>query len=299
MVNQFNSPENISTYVINPEDAAESARLLLQDRLVTEEMEGIFPAAFEPSPGQIVLDLACGSGGWVLDVARAYPNTDVIGVDISQKMIRYAQAQAGILRLLNASFQVMDILKPLQFPENAFQFVNARFLSSFMPNRAWSTLLQECRRITQPGGVIRLTDSEIQFSTGKASEQLSLLGKHALRLDGKSFGPDGGMHGITLMLAQFLRDVGLTDIRRHAYALDYSYGAEAHKTYYQNLMMAFPLAAPWIVKMGVTTKEEFERLYNQASVEMQQPDFHGMVFILSVWGTKPLSDCERVFSQFP
>ncbi|MBV8822087.1 MAG: methyltransferase domain-containing protein [Chloroflexi bacterium] len=287
MANQFNSPENTSTYVINPEDAKECARSLLQDRLVTKEMGGVFPAAFEPSPGQMVLDLACGSGGWVLDVARTYPTTDVIGVDISEKMIRYAQAQAGILHLLNASFQVMDILKPLQFPENAFQFVNARFLSSFMPKGAWLHLLQECLRVTQPGGVIRLTDCEAPFSTSSTHEQIFALMKYAGQLDGKSFGPEGGMHGITLLLIQFLRDIGLTNIQRHAYALDYSHGTEAHEPNYQNFMMTFSLMAPWFVKMGVITKEEFERLHNQASVEMQQPDFHGTLFFLSAWGTKP------------
>ena len=287
MVNQFTPPENTSTYVINPEDAEECARLLLQDRLVTKEMGGVFPADFEPSPGHIVLDLACGPGGWALDVARAYPNTDVIGVDISQKMIHYAQAQAEALRLLNASFQVMDILKPLQFPENAFQFVNARFLSSFMPKHAWPHLLQECFRVTQLGGIIRLIDCEAPFSTAPASEQLFSLMKRAGQWDEKSFGPEGGMHCITVMLPQFLRDVGLTDIQHHAYALDYSYGTEAHETYYQDIMMAFSLAACWLVKMGVTRQQEYEQLCNQISVEMQQPDFHGMLFFLSTWGTKP------------
>jgi hypothetical protein len=32
---------------------------------------------------------------------------------------------------------------------------------------------------------------------------------------------------------------------------------------------------------------EFDRLYQQLSVEMQEPRFRGLWFFLSVWGTKP------------
>ncbi len=43
-----------------------------------------FPDDFRLSQVHLVLDLACGPGGWAIDVARAYPNIDVMGVDISQ-----------------------------------------------------------------------------------------------------------------------------------------------------------------------------------------------------------------------
>src|SRR6266481_8256365 len=97
--------ENQSSYFINPEEAEETARLLLQDRWVTKEMGGVFPEDLDPSRVHLVLDLACGPGGWACDVARLYPQIDVIGVDISEKMMRYAQAHAQAQRLDNVSFQ--------------------------------------------------------------------------------------------------------------------------------------------------------------------------------------------------
>src|SRR6266567_1105699 len=251
-----NPLENPSTYFINPEEAAETSRLLLQDRIITKEMGGVFPASLDLSHIYTVLDLACGPGGWALDVARAYPHIDVVGVDISEKMIRYAQAQARMLGLDNASFQVMDVLKPLAFPQEAFDFVNTRFISPFMPKDAWPRLLQECVRITLPGGVIRLTDGE--------------------------------RFGTTLVLSQFLREAGLGNIQHQAYALDYSYGTEAHETMYQNTMITYPLLLPFLLKMGVTTREEFDRLYEQIAAETQEPEYRGLWFYLSVWGTKPV-----------
>jgi len=61
--------------------------------------------------------------------------------------------------LNNASFLVMNLLKPLDFPDSSFDLVNARFIN-FLPAGAWSRLLQEFRRIARPDGIIRLTESE-------------------------------------------------------------------------------------------------------------------------------------------
>jgi ubiquinone/menaquinone biosynthesis C-methylase UbiE len=283
----INPSQNQSSYFINPEEAEETSRLLLQDRLVTKEMGGVFPENIDLSRFQIVLDLACGPGGWACDVARLHPQMDVIGVDVSEKMMRYAQAHAQAQRLDNASFQVMDVIKPLEFPNDTFDFVNARLLSSFMPTDAWPFFVQECVRITRPGGIIRLTEAEWEFTNSAACERIADMLTRAMWQDGKSFSPDGKRFGATLMIAQFLRESGLINVQRHAYVLDYSFGTEAYETMYQNFMMGYPLLSPFLVKMGVTTKEEYDHLCDQTSVEMQKSMFRGLWFLLSVWGIKP------------
>lgn len=282
----INPSENQSTYFVNPEEPEETARLLLQDRLVTKEMGGVLPEDLDLSQVHLVLDLACGPGGWACEVARLYPHIDVIGVDISEKMMRYAQAHAQAQRLDNASFQVMDVINPLEFPDASFDFVNARLLSAFMPTTAWPSFLQECARITRPGGVIRLTEAEWEFSNGAACERLADMLTRAMWLDGKSFSPDGKRFGATLMIAQFLRESGLINLQRRAYALDFSFGAEAYEAGYQDCMIHYPLLSPFLVKMGVTTKEEFDQLLDQISYEWQSPTFRGLWFLHSVWGTK-------------
>src|SRR5437764_8840112 len=112
-----NQPENESTYVIEAENAAEMARLMIQDRLLTKVMRGLFSKRSDDLANiRDILDIACGPGGWVLDVAHAYPKKRVVGIDISRLMIEYARAQAKVQWLENASFRVMDVLKPLDFP---------------------------------------------------------------------------------------------------------------------------------------------------------------------------------------
>lgn len=286
MPTPLNPTENTSTYFINPEEAAETARLIDLDHSLTNEMGSLFPVSVDLTHARTVLDLACGPGGWILDVARLYPEIGAVGVDISQKMIRYAQAQARAQGLDNTSFQVMNILEPLTFPDDTFDFVNARLISSFMPRDKWAPFLQECLRITRPGGIIRLTEAEWVFSNGEACERFADMVTRAMWLDGKSFAPDGKRFGITLALRKLMSDAGLTDIQQQAFTLEYSYGTDEHQLWYENLITAFKLMQPFLIKRGVTTPEEVDRVYQQITVEMQEPEFLGLFFLRSVRGTK-------------
>jgi ubiquinone/menaquinone biosynthesis C-methylase UbiE len=116
-----------------------------------------------------ILDIACGPGGWVLDLAFEYPKTKVVGIDISSTMVEYARVQAWTQGLENASFTVLNALQPLAFPDHPFDLVNARSLVGFMPDKAWPVLLQECTRVTRPGGVIRMTEFDEPGTTNSAA----------------------------------------------------------------------------------------------------------------------------------
>ena len=78
-------------------------RLAVQDQLLTQEI-GFFPDGYDTQAVRAVLDLACGSGGWALDLARSNPQIKVVGIDISKRMIDFDQVQAEAQGLHTASF---------------------------------------------------------------------------------------------------------------------------------------------------------------------------------------------------
>ncbi len=88
-------------------------------------------------------------------------------------------------------------------------------------------------------------------------------------------------------VVQDMEQKQVTNLQHRAYALDYSYGTEAYETLYQEFVIGTPLLLPFLLHMGVTMKEEFDPLYEQMTEEMQEPEFRGLWFFLSVWGTKP------------
>ena len=276
-------------YFIDAENMAEMARLMYQDRLATEQMGGVLR---EYSPEKIsslrsVLDLACGPGGWVIDLAYASPMAQVVGVDISVNNISYAQSQARVQGLDNARFQVMNILKPLDFPDNSFDLVNARLLFAFMPRHAWIPLVKECQRILRPGGIMRMTEISDGTSTSLAVSQLNANVSKALFLTGRSFSPNGQTLGITHMLGRFLLDAGYTSLDKAAMPVDASARMDAHWQFYQNFKVLNRLLKPFLLQMKVTTSEEFEQLYEQAMEDIESDAFCALNFILTVWGEKP------------
>ncbi|MBA2288589.1 MAG: class I SAM-dependent methyltransferase [Ktedonobacteraceae bacterium] len=286
MASTWQDEENL--YVLDSESGAEMARLMDQDMLVTRSMEGILPEELDTSTIHTVLDIACGPGGWALATAFVHPEMSVVGIDISAIMIKYAQAQAHVRKLQNVHFYVADATKPLEFPDGHFDLVNARFMIGFMPPPLWPRLMQECRRITKPGGFLRLTEcDDMGHTSSPAFEKLWLMCARSFQLAERSFSPIGRDFGITPKMASFLREVGYQKIQQKAYAIDFSAEAEAHLSMYHDWGAGLKLLQPFLIKMRVTSQKEADYLYEQALLEMQAEDFCGMWYVLSALGQLP------------
>ncbi len=280
--------QNESSYIIDAESAAEMARLVSQDQLTTKSMGGVLPEQTDLSGIHRVLDIACGPGGWVLDVAFEHPDIQVVGIDISQTMVEYARVRSKVQKLENASFQVMNALKPLDFPDASFDLVNARTIAGFMLPASWPVLLQECMRITRPGGIIRLTETDdFGTSNSPALEKMTRMALRAGQLAGRTFNPEGRNAAVTPMLGRFLRKAGCKNIKKRAHVIDYSSGEEAHDGVYRDLMVALQLLQPFLTKIGFISQEELEQLYQQVLTELVSNDFCALWYLLTVWGQKP------------
>jgi ubiquinone/menaquinone biosynthesis C-methylase UbiE len=80
-----------STYFVQDKrNKTELTRLAIQDQMLTTAMGGVLPEQPDPTVFRRVLDVACGTGGWLIEAAKAYPTMSLVGIDISQRMIRYA-----------------------------------------------------------------------------------------------------------------------------------------------------------------------------------------------------------------
>ena len=287
MATAGDSPKGQNVYFNDPESGAEMARLLAQDHIITKGMGGLFSERSDLSSIHRILDAACGPGGWAIEVAFTYPEIEVVGFDISQVMIDYANARAQVQGLDNAEFLVMDIQKPLDFPDESFDLVNARFIN-FLPTATWPKLMQEFKRITRPGGAIRLTESEWwYFTNSPALESLNAMIIRALKLQGASFTESGRFTGVLPMLGRFLLDAGCVSVNYKSHVIDYSFGTEAHEGFRRDAAAVFKLFQPFIVRMGVAEQEEVNQLYERMQFEMLKEDFRGLMLPLTAWGQKP------------
>ncbi len=279
-----------NTYIFDPESPTELARLINQDVLTTRAMGGSFSGLL---PQQIdglhqVLDLACGPGSWVLDVAFAFPDIEVAGIDLSRSMVEYADARARSQGLTNASFGVMDITRPLDLADESFDLVNVRFVGGVLLREHWAPFIAECTRLLRHGGILRLTEAvDWGAGTGPAFEQMAgLLNQAAWRL-GYGFSPDGRTLGLTPMLPRLLRTAGYQHIRLQAHVMEQSAETQSWADCYRNYEVAYSLLQPFLVKAGVILPEDLSRLYQQMLIEMHYDDFCALWHFTSVWGEKP------------
>jgi ubiquinone/menaquinone biosynthesis C-methylase UbiE len=282
------STNSDSGYFLDAESASEMARLIHQDMIMTRKMGGPLAEQVDPSSFSHILDIGCGSGGWVLDVAFANPDSEVAGIDISKTLIDYANTRARSQGLPNVSFEIMDVTKPLTFLDHTFDLVNSRLLVGSLHRNVWPQLVQECFRITRPGGVLRMTELDTTgVTTSPAFNYLDSLLLKANWLVGHGFSPDGRTTCMTPMLPALLRNAGFQLVQHKAHAIELSAGTENHIDFYRDYEVFFKMVLPFLVSVGVATQEEVEQAYQQMLIEMLKDDFKGMWYLLTAWGKKP------------
>jgi ubiquinone/menaquinone biosynthesis C-methylase UbiE len=277
--------EDENTYVIKDE-SVELGRLVLQDKLYTQAIGGLFPE-IDLTGITRVLDIACGPAGWAIDVAFEFPEMEVVGVDISENIINYNFAQARVRNLQNVTFEVMDARQPFTFQDHSFDLVNGRLFVGFMDTEAWPRLLAECWRILRPGGVVRLTESENGISNSKAFQSILLYFCEALAKQKRTYSVDGRSLGIAYMLPRLLQTAGFQDIQHKAFCVDSSYSTPLHYSTFRNVEAAYMLLKPFILQHVDVSEEEYDQNYSQMLTDIQKEDFTCFSFGLTAWARKP------------
>ncbi len=288
MSTQENSPqEHPSTYVVQDRSNEEELiRLNFQDRMLTSSMGGVLPEQPDPAIFRRVLDVACGTGAWLTEVAKTYPLISLlIGVDVSKRMIEFASAQAQELGVHDrVEFHTMDALRMLEFPQGYFDLVNQRLGMSYLRTWDWPKLLQEFKRVTRRGGIIRLTESDVIIdSNSPALMRSNETFLKSLIQAGHLFTPD--RLGIVNALPPLLSRHGFTNVQTHIYTLEYRAGTPEWRSFFEDMKRIMQTFAPFARRMG-NQPEKAEELVQQALEEMQHPDFVATWHLTTVWGVK-------------
>lgn len=245
--------EHPSTYFVQDRgNVEELTRMQIQDHLMTASMGGVLPEQPDPTIFGHVLDVGCGTGGWLIEAAKAYPTMrELVGIDINSKMVVYAQAQAEAERLSDRmQFRTMDALRMLEFPNGSFDLVNQRAGASYLRKWDWSKLLQEYQRVTRAGGVIRITEGDlIVESSSPALSRLFDLMLQAFYQAGHLFTPESD--GVTSQLAPLLTQYGLTEVETRTHRLQYHAGTAEWHRFFEDMRLFFRTIVPFLRASGV------------------------------------------------
>lgn len=295
----FEEEEN--TYLLDPESEQEMARLDRQGRLVTQVV-GLLPPSIDPfhfpslRSGQHrprVLDIGCGTGNWALDLGAKYRHLSIDALDISQRMVAYASAEAESRELPNVTFRVMNALKPLvAFADETFDLINIRIAVGFIPRGKWQTLFQECWRLLRPGGLLLSTEGEGGVTTyqNPATAQGHRWLAQALWVRGLGFW-DGQstFHGIHLMQGKFFENAGFEHLNRFLFFGDASYGTPLYHGWKEIPLLILRQIEPLVTTVLGVPQAFFNETVQKCEQEVQRDTWTSYTLFQSLTGQKPIS----------
>ncbi|KIO32929.1 hypothetical protein M407DRAFT_90682 [Tulasnella calospora MUT 4182] len=146
-------------------DAAEFSRLDLHNAMFSASLGGLFPAPAREDiqqalmicndgPIPAVLDIGTGSGAWCIDMAKAFPNSHVVGMDL-------VPVKASSVPPSNCHFEVGNAdtdLAKMYAPES-FNLIHVR--SVVQGVKDLHSLFQNVWRMLRPGGVFLAMDGRL------------------------------------------------------------------------------------------------------------------------------------------
>lgn len=271
-------------YLYRPEfgNEADIARLIGQYNALVQSIK-LFHPAFEPEGAETVLDLGCGPGSWGLDVAFAQQEMSVIGLDIDESAVRYAMARATSSgsSFQNATFEVHDVTTKLPVSDASVDYINLSMANSFLLIEQWPQLFAECYRVLRPGGWLRSVEALAIQTSSHAGRELWGLHRLANERDGRRYVE------LAPHLHPLLQDAGLLATPLTIHSVDFSEHAIHHKALSEVWYVSAHLVAPFIVKHGLTTREELEQLIEEMQRDMLLPKFYALIFFTDIAAQKP------------
>jgi ubiquinone/menaquinone biosynthesis C-methylase UbiE len=143
-------------------NAEELERLKLQATVAIDVERDVWKTV-GLKPGMNVLDAACGPGFTACELAKFIGSTGAVtGVDINEELIFTAYQAKASEKVQNVSFSLGNIYA-LELPENAFDFVYARFIFQHLekPQLALKNIL----RVLKPDGILCVLDIDDNWTS--------------------------------------------------------------------------------------------------------------------------------------
>ncbi|KAJ8521927.1 hypothetical protein ONZ45_g1449 [Pleurotus djamor] len=122
---------------------------------------------FEHPPSN-VLDLGCGGGYWAVEAARQWPNSTIIGYDLSDIQPKLSRLPSHHDLARRVKWVHGNLLDGLPFPSAHFDFIRIVGLGLGVPEDEWQFVLEvDIARIMKPGAVLEIIEEDLIFPCGR------------------------------------------------------------------------------------------------------------------------------------
>ncbi|KAF0533481.1 S-adenosyl-L-methionine-dependent methyltransferase [Gigaspora margarita] len=248
-----------------PVDEEECDRLQIQHFLFRCIWKGNFSAPIKDilENGGHILDVGCGPGTWVLDMATEYPKAKFTAIDM-------VPVYPSEIKPPNVTFIQSNILEGLPFKDNEFDYVHMQNAAFNFTEKQWiEKVLVELIRVLKVDGWCELC--ELDQKIINIPPKFLPLYEACIQL--------GRSKGINLEIAPSLGELlrgythsnKLSEIHHDVQTLlHYEHGAgRAGKISRENALMFYRTIAPMILSILHITQEEYDSILESAEEDWE------------------------------
>ena len=123
-----------------------------------------------------ILDLCTGTATNAMDISKAIPASEIVGVDLSENMLKVAREKLKKSNIKNITLYQMDATKP-SFKSESFDKILLSLILHEMDEELRSKILSEAKRVLKQDGRIIITEWE---RSSKLSQRLLFMPIHLL-----------------------------------------------------------------------------------------------------------------------
>ncbi len=101
-----------------------------------------------------ILDIGAGLGHNVLPIAQAFPDAEVVAIDVGAPMLRYGLARAKTMGVDNISFVQGDVSDLSDLADESFDMIHSCMFLHETSYASMPKIFAETHRLLKPGGIV-------------------------------------------------------------------------------------------------------------------------------------------------
>ncbi|HEU5382873.1 MAG TPA: methyltransferase domain-containing protein [Ktedonobacteraceae bacterium] len=239
-----------------PKDEEEDIRLNFQHHALYHAIGNHSIAPIHP-PLPLILDVGTGTGIWANEMARLFPLSTVVGVDLSDRSFKHPSQDNCFLHMGN-------VLTGLPFPDQFLSFTHQRLLVAGITAENWPRVIHELVRVTRINGWGELV--EVGSFTDGAGPATARMQQFLVTVS-RTMGFDGEM---VSRLGEMLQRAGLQSVETQPIPIPVGEwaGRVGQMMKHDLLGAANALRGRYCAQAGIAG-EEFEQLVREMALEWE------------------------------
>ncbi|CAG8567560.1 1835_t:CDS:2 [Ambispora gerdemannii] len=254
-----------------PSDEKELDRLSLQHFLYRFLWKGNFcsPVERKLKTDGLILDIGCGPGAWILEMASQYQRAKFFGLD-------FVPIFPAEIKPSNITFLQTNVLEKLPFKDGYFDFVHLGLMNFAFTEDEWkSKVIPEVIRVTKDGGWLEIEEIDTAL-TNSPSSLVPITDFWIEYLESQGINPHIAEHTLGKLLADTEK---FSEIHHRIEIIPYTEQAgQTGKMAKDNTILYYKTIAPIIItQLGNVSATEYEDVMQSLPREFEMcRSYHNM-----------------------